>query len=75
VGVHVDKQELKLIRERAVATGYEIVVDQRDRLIIDDPFGVRWELNTFAYDDPPSLSTGARIGGWLKMPTGSRDEE
>ena len=54
----------------AAAAGPErssIVLDRERALIIDDPFGVRWELNTFAYDDPSSLSTGARTGGWLEI--------
>jgi Glyoxalase/Bleomycin resistance protein/Dioxygenase superfamily len=71
IGVQVDEQELQRLRERALATGCEVVLDQPGRaLIIDDPFGLRWEVNTFTYDDPPSLSTGARTGGWLKLPMG-----
>jgi hypothetical protein len=50
-----------------VAGGCEIVVDTGRALIIDDPFGIRWELNTFAYDDPRSLSTGARTGRWIEL--------
>jgi len=47
------------------------VTDREQALIIDDPYGVRWELNAFAYDDPPSMSTGARNGKWLNLePTG-----
>jgi catechol 2,3-dioxygenase-like lactoylglutathione lyase family enzyme len=67
VGLHVDEQELQRLRECAPAAGCEIVLDRERALIIDDPFGVRWELNTFAYDDPPSLSTGARTGAWLEL--------
>ena len=67
VGVYADEQELERLRACAAATGCEIVLDRERALIIDDPFGVRWELNTFAYDDPSSLSTGARIGGWLEI--------
>jgi hypothetical protein len=25
-------------------------------------------VNSFAYDDPPSMSTGARFGHWLDVP-------
>ena len=71
LGVFVDEQELSRLRETAASAGCKIVVDREQALIIDDPFGVRWELNTFAYDDPPSMSTGARIGRWLNVePTG-----
>jgi hypothetical protein len=45
-----------------------VVVDREQTLIFDDPFGVRWEVNSFAYDDPPSMSTGARTGRWLDLP-------
>jgi catechol 2,3-dioxygenase-like lactoylglutathione lyase family enzyme len=68
VGVYADESELERLRERAEGTGCKIVTFDRERsLVIDDPFGVRWELNTFAYDDPPSLSTGARTGRWLDV--------
>jgi catechol 2,3-dioxygenase-like lactoylglutathione lyase family enzyme len=67
VGVYADEQELERLRACAAAAGCEIVLDRERALIIDDPFGVRWELNTFAYDDPSSLSTGARTGGWLEI--------
>jgi uncharacterized glyoxalase superfamily protein PhnB len=68
LGVHADKLELERLHERAEAAGCKIVAFDRERsLIIDDAFGVRWELNTFAYDDPPNLSTGARAGRWLEV--------
>ncbi len=43
------------------------VLDREGALIIGDPFVVRWELNTLAYDEPPSLSIGARTGGLLEI--------
>ncbi len=67
LGVYVDDQELRRLREAAASAGCEIVVDRERALVIDDPFGIRWELNTFPYDDPPSLSTGARLGRWLDV--------
>jgi uncharacterized glyoxalase superfamily protein PhnB len=68
LGVHADKPELERLNERAEAAGCKIVTFDRERsLIIDDAFGVRWELNTFGYDDPPNLSTGARTGRWLEV--------
>jgi len=52
----------------------EVVVVVQDRpiiLVFDDPYGVRWEVTTVAYDDPHrSLSTGARLGKWVKMAVG-----
>jgi catechol 2,3-dioxygenase-like lactoylglutathione lyase family enzyme len=78
LGLFVDEQELRRLREIAAAAGCAVVVDREQALIIDDPFGVRWELNTFAYDDPPSMSTGARTGRWLDVgnqTTPATDEE
>ena len=69
LGVFVDEQELRRVRETAASSGCTVVVDREQALIIDDRFGVRWELNTFAYDDPPSMSTGARTGRWLNVET------
>jgi catechol 2,3-dioxygenase-like lactoylglutathione lyase family enzyme len=67
VGVFVDEQEMERLRQVAAPSGCRIVTDRERALVFDDPFGVRWELNTFAYDDPASLSTGARIGFWLDV--------
>ncbi len=67
VGVFVDEDEFKRIRAASERLDCEIVNDNQRALVIDDPFGVRWELNSFQYDDPPSLSTGARAGRWLDL--------
>jgi catechol 2,3-dioxygenase-like lactoylglutathione lyase family enzyme len=67
LGVFVDDEELARLRKVAVDVGCEIVFDHPRALIFDDPHGVRWELNTFPYDDPPGLSTGARTGRWLEI--------
>jgi hypothetical protein len=64
VGVRVDEAELARLRETAPRLGCEIA-DRPQALVFDDPFGVGWELNTFAYDDPRSQSTGARLERWL----------
>jgi catechol 2,3-dioxygenase-like lactoylglutathione lyase family enzyme len=68
VGLFGDEDELQRLRERAGGARCEVVVDREQTLIFDDPFGVRWEVNSFAYDDPPSMSTGARTGRWLDLP-------
>jgi catechol 2,3-dioxygenase-like lactoylglutathione lyase family enzyme len=67
LGVQVDGDERASVRGRAAAMGCEIVTDTERALVFVDPLGVRWELNTFAYDDPTSLSTGARGGRWLDV--------
>jgi len=67
VGVFVDEDELTRLRRGAADLGCEIVLDRAQALTFNDPFGVRWELNSFPYDDPPTLSTGARAGRWLDV--------
>jgi catechol 2,3-dioxygenase-like lactoylglutathione lyase family enzyme len=66
LGIFADEEEFKLLREAAQAGG-EIVTDVERALIFDDRFGVRWEVNSFAYEDPPGMSTGARAGKWLVL--------
>jgi hypothetical protein len=67
VGVFVDEHELTRLREVAPGAGCHLVLDRAQALIFDDPFHVRWELNSFPYDDPPNMSTGARTGRWLEV--------
>ena len=68
LGVLVDARELSRLREAAAAVGCEIVTFREGRaLIFVDPFDVQWELNTFAYENPPSMSTGVRLGRWLDV--------
>jgi catechol 2,3-dioxygenase-like lactoylglutathione lyase family enzyme len=67
VGVFVDENELQRLREIGSDLGCQVVLDRAQALVLDDPFGVRWEFNSFSYDDPPSLSTGARTGRWLEL--------
>jgi hypothetical protein len=67
LGVFASEDELDRLRVAAPAAGCGIAGDRPQGLVFDDPFGVRWEFNTFPYDDPPSLSTGARTGSWLEI--------
>jgi catechol 2,3-dioxygenase-like lactoylglutathione lyase family enzyme len=68
VGVYADESELSRLHDRVEGAGCKVITFDPERsLLIDDPLGVRWELNTFAYDDPPRLSTGARTGRWLDV--------
>lgn len=67
VGVQVDGQELERLRASAPALGCQFVQDRPSLLVFDDPYGVRWEMTTMAYDDPRRLSTGVRLGRWLKI--------
>jgi catechol 2,3-dioxygenase-like lactoylglutathione lyase family enzyme len=70
VGVFASEDELDRLRVAAPAAGCQIANDHPQSLILDDPLGVRWELNTFPYDDPPNLSTGTRTGRWLETEAG-----
>jgi catechol 2,3-dioxygenase-like lactoylglutathione lyase family enzyme len=67
IGVYVEEEDLDRIRRRASEGNCQIVLDRPNALILVDPLGVRWELNSFPYDDPPSLSTGARTGRWVEL--------
>jgi catechol 2,3-dioxygenase-like lactoylglutathione lyase family enzyme len=76
VGVLCDADDLRRLREVAADAGCDVVVDRERALIFDDPYGIRGEFNSFAYDDPPSMSTGARTGNWLEVPwSGPQDDE
>jgi catechol 2,3-dioxygenase-like lactoylglutathione lyase family enzyme len=66
LGVFVSEDELSRIAQAAAESGCHTEVHRADALIFDDPYGTRWELNTFAYADPPSMSTGARTGRWVQ---------
>lgn len=63
IGLEVDEEELDRLRSQATALGCEIVFDNPSTVIIDDPYGVRWEVTT-AWE---LASTGARTGRWLKV--------
>jgi catechol 2,3-dioxygenase-like lactoylglutathione lyase family enzyme len=67
VGIFADEDELEGLRETVADTGGDVVTDREQALIFDDRFGVRWEVNSFAYDNPPTMSTGARAGKWLEL--------
>lgn len=67
IGVQVDAQDLERLRALAPTSGCQVVQDRPILLVFDDPYGVRWEMTTVAYDDPRSLSTGARLGRWVNM--------
>lgn len=67
IGLYVDSTDLAQICEAAVASECEVLLQREDALVFDDPYRVRWEVNSFDYDDPSQLSTGARTGQWLDI--------
>ncbi len=67
LGLQVSAEELARLRRVASEMGCTVTVHRAAVAIIDDPYGVRWEVTTDAYDDPPHMSTGARTGNWLDL--------
>jgi catechol 2,3-dioxygenase-like lactoylglutathione lyase family enzyme len=67
LGVQVDAEDLARLRSIAPTLGCQVVQDGQAILVFDDPYGVRWEMTTVAYEDPRRLSTGARLGHWLSL--------
>jgi catechol 2,3-dioxygenase-like lactoylglutathione lyase family enzyme len=67
IGLQVDAADLERLWMQAPASGCQVVTDRPTLLVFDDPYGVRWEVTTTTYDDPSTLSTGARAGRWLDV--------
>jgi len=63
LGIAVDEPDLDELRLRARELGCRIVTDRDDLLILDDAYGVRWEVSTTA----ELASTGTRTGRWLDV--------
>jgi catechol 2,3-dioxygenase-like lactoylglutathione lyase family enzyme len=64
VGLEATEVELKRLGQAAPGLGCQIVQQRQGLLVLDDPYGVRWELTT-AYE---LRSTGAATGRWLDVP-------
>jgi hypothetical protein len=64
VGIAVDDLDLGELRQPARELGCCIVGDREGLVILDDVYGVRWEVSTTA----ELVSTGARTGRWFDMP-------
>ncbi len=63
VNVEVDGPDLERLRADAPALGCRLAVDRPHVIVIDDPFGVRWEISLPGL----TLSTGERTGAWLDI--------
>lgn len=63
VGLEITDVELQRLRQAAPGLGCRVVLDRQGLLLLDDPYGVRWELTT-AYE---LRSTGAATGRWLDV--------
>jgi catechol 2,3-dioxygenase-like lactoylglutathione lyase family enzyme len=63
VGLEITDVEMERLRQAAPGLGCQIVQDRRGLLLVDDPYGVRWELTTgYALRNP-----GAVTGRWLDV--------
>jgi catechol 2,3-dioxygenase-like lactoylglutathione lyase family enzyme len=61
LGLEVTEAELERLRQAAPRLGCQVVQERRGLLVLDDPFGVRWELTT-AYE---LRNPGVVTGRWL----------
>jgi catechol 2,3-dioxygenase-like lactoylglutathione lyase family enzyme len=68
IGIAVGAADLAALRSRAPKLGCAIVTARDDLLIIDDPYGIRWEVSTAS----ELISTGDRAGRWLDLPAENR---
>lgn len=74
LALRMDPADLDRLRERALALGCRLLADRPDYLLVEDPFGIRWE------DGPPDeeghgpRSTGETTGRWIELPAGDREE-
>ncbi|HEY5986400.1 MAG TPA: VOC family protein [Streptosporangiaceae bacterium] len=64
IGITADGRDLDELRQRASELGCHIVADRADLLVLDDAYGVRWEVTINA----ELTSTGARTGRWFDIP-------
>ncbi len=67
LGLQVNAEELDRLRRVASEAGCAVTVHRAAVVIIDDPYGVRWEVTSDTYDDPPLTSSGARLGNWIDL--------
>ena len=63
IGIAVDAADLAALRSRAPELGCSIVTARDTLLIIEDPYGIRWEVSTAS----ELISTGDRTGWWLDL--------
>lgn len=69
-GLHVASDELALIKNRARECNCTKTYDAAHMIVFNDPFGMRWEVTTLAYDKPSALSAGCREGRWYANQSG-----
>ena len=67
VGLLVEPDDMDAVRAQVAELGVSVVLQRDTLLILDDRFGVRWELTTTVHDDIRAESHGARQGHWLDL--------
>jgi hypothetical protein len=67
IGLLVEPADLQSLRERAEELQSMVALERDTILILDDRYGVRWEITTILRADPRAESTGARRGLWLDL--------
>ena len=67
MGLLVETEDLEGLRARAEELGAMIALERDTLLIVDDRYGVRWEITTIVREDPRSESSGAARGLWLDL--------
>jgi catechol 2,3-dioxygenase-like lactoylglutathione lyase family enzyme len=67
VGLLVEPADLEGLRARAGELDATIALQRDTLLILDDRYGVRWEITTIVREDPRSESGGAARGLWLNL--------
>jgi hypothetical protein len=67
VGLLVEPEDLEGLRTRAEELDAVIALQRDTLLIVDDRYGVRWEITTIVREDPRSESSGAARGLWLDL--------
>lgn len=56
IGLQVSVSQLRVVRDRALAQGLEVIAAREDELFdFRDRFGVEWELDTRDFGDPVAL--------------------
>ncbi len=69
----MDPADLDRLRDRASALGCRLLADRPDYLLIEDPYGVRWEAGPPDGRAQGERSTGETTGHWIELPR--RDQE
>jgi catechol 2,3-dioxygenase-like lactoylglutathione lyase family enzyme len=67
VGLHVDPEDLEYIRERAKEFDADIALERDMVIVLNDRYGVRWEVTTILREDARLESSGSSRGQWLQI--------